>query len=379
MKHRKPAGKPAPHASRTPRVKPGARGAVTGRPSSGRPVPSRPQDRDRDRPAPRSFDRDRPPPRSFDRDRGGPPRGRDDRDRGAPPRDRSGPPRDRGDRDRAPRYVAPTQDSRDALTAPLLADIPTPYEVLHGMNPVREALLAGRRKVRRLYLSRREDSPETEALLKLAAEKSVVPQHVDREVLDAIVAVSAGSDAIGQGVALVVTPYRYYSLEEMAGVKGEGAGRRRLLALDEIEDPRNLGAMARTAEAAGFRGLLVQEHRAAAVTATAAKASAGAVEHLRIARETNLASSLERLKEHGYWIVGLEAEGGGDDIQDIYKVDLDMDLVLVIGAEGRGIRPRVRSICDLRVRLPMAGRVGSLNASAACAAAVYQVLRADSR
>lgn len=270
------------------------------------------------------------------------------------------------------------EDPRASLAAPLIEGIPAPFEVLFGMNPIREALLAGRRKFRRIYIARREESPEMAEILKLAKERTVQVTHVEREQLDALVAVSATTEQGGQGIAMAVTPYRYFSLEELAGPKeerGAKGSRRRLLALDEIEDPRNLGAMARTAEAAGFRGLLVQEHRAAAVTPTSVKASAGAVEHLRVARETNLASSLERLKDLGYWIVGLDA---APDASDIYDVDLDMDLVLVIGAEGRGIRPRVRSICDLRVRLPMGGKVGSLNASAACAAAVYQVLRADS-
>jgi 23S rRNA (guanosine2251-2'-O)-methyltransferase len=254
----------------------------------------------------------------------------------------------------------------------MLEGIPAPYEVLYGMNPVREALIAGRRKFRRLYASRREDSPEMKSLLAIAKEKTVSPVTVEREELEALVHSAALTEAGAQGVAMVVTPYRYYSLEEIAGTKGEQ--RRQLLALDEIEDPRNLGAMARTAEAAGFRGLLLQEHRAAAVTPVAAKASAGAVEHLRIARETNLSDSLQRLKEQGYWICGLDADPA---VASIYDADLDMDLVLVVGAEGKGLRPRVRSNCDLLVRLPMAGKVGSLNASAAAAAAIWQVLRAS--
>ncbi len=270
----------------------------------------------------------------------------------------------------------------------MLEGVPAPYEVLYGVNPVREALVASRRKFRRLFLARREDSPETQEVLKLAKDRRVEVVQVDREALDAIVHVSAATEAGGQGIAMVVTPYRYFSLEEISGAHSEQ--RRRVLVLDEIEDPRNLGAMARTAEAAGFRGLVVQEHRAAAVTPVAVKASAGAVEHLRIARETNLASAIERLKEQGYWIVGLDAgspspegEGGGPGAKplettrarDIYEVDFDMDTALVVGAEGKGLRPRTRSLCDLLVRLPMAGRTGSLNASAACAAAVYQVLR----
>ena len=262
--------------------------------------------------------------------------------------------------------------------SPYFDGIPAPFEVIFGMNPVREALVAGRRKFRRMFVARREESPEMVALLDLAKQKGLTAMHVERDALEAIVAHSATGDPGGiQGVALAATPYRYYSLDEIAGPKVEpGPGpepaRRRLLALDEIEDPRNLGAMARTAEAAGFRGLVIQEHRAAGATAVALKSSAGALEHLKLARETNLSDALARLKELGYWVVGLES---GKDAKPIYDVDFDMDLCLVIGAEGKGLRPRVRQSCDLLVQLPMAGRVGSLNASAAAAAAIYQVLR----
>jgi len=282
-----------------------------------------------------------------------------------PPPRRGPPPRRRDDR--RPHTDAP---SREELTARLLEGVPPPFEVLYGVNPVREALRAGRRKARRLFVARREAGAETQEILKLANEKGADVREIDRDSLDAIVATAARTEAGGQGIAMAVTPYRYYSLEEIAGTKGET--RRRLLALDEIEDPHNLGAMARTAEAAGLRGMLLQEHRAASVTPVAVKASAGAVEHLRVARETNLADALEKLKALGYWIVGLES---APEATDIYAADLDMDLVLVIGAEGKGLRTRVRSVCDLAVRLPMGGQVGSLNASAACAAAIYQALR----
>src|SRR5688500_9364604 len=293
-------------------------------------------------------------------------RGRDERRGPPPPREPREP---REERPRPERL-----DPREETAKRLLDGIAAPFEVLYGMNPVRESLLAGRRKARRIFCARREGSPDTQELLKLAKERRVEVVQVEREALDAVVHVSAATEAGGQGIAMAVTPYRYFSLDEVAGAKSEQ--RRRVLVLDEIEDPRNLGAMARTAEAAGFRGLVVQEHRAAAVTPVAVKASAGAAEHLRIARETNLASSLERLKEQGYWVVGLS---GDADAKDIYEVDFDMDVALVVGAEGKGLRARTRSLCDLLVRLPMAGRVGSLNASAACAAAVYQVLRPSAK
>lgn len=347
---RRPHGRPSnDRAQRGDRVAPApARGDRPSRAEAAGRGPRREERAPREDRAPRSFDR------------GG--------DRGA---DR-GPRRD----DRGPRRDEPHGGERLDLS-PHFDGIPPPFEIVFGMNPVREALLAGRRKYRRLFVARREESPAMKSLLELAKQKNVTPVSVEREELEVIVSHSASGDAGGiQGIALVATPYRYFSLEEIAGPKTTpepNSSRRRILALDEIEDPRNLGAMARTAETAGFRGLVIQEHRAASATAVAVKSSAGALEHLKVARETNIADALERLKELGYWIVGLDA--AGQDTRSIYDVDLDMDLCLVVGAEGKGLRPRVRSACELVVSLPMAGKVGSLNASAACAAAIYQVLR----
>ena len=150
-----------------------------------------------------------------------------------------------------------------------------------------------------------------------------------------------------------------------------GQGAAFLVVLDGIQDPQNLGAILRTAEAAGADGLILPRDRATGVTPVAVRASAGATEHLPVARVTNLAAFLEWVKGQGLWVVG--ADPSGESV--LYTADLKEPLALVIGAEGRGLRPLVRSRCDIHVRIPLAGRVASLNASCAAAVCIFEVIR----
>jgi len=169
-----------------------------------------------------------------------------------------------------------------------------------------------------------------------------------------------------QGVVAEVDPYPY--ADPNALLRREGA---LLLALDQIQDPRNLGAVCRSAEFAGAAGVVIPERRAAEVTAVACKASAGAVEHLALARVRNLADWLGEAKQAGFWIWGAEAEADGAP----WDADLSGPTVLVLGGEGKGIRPRVASICDGLIALPQAGRIDSLNVSAAAAALLFEAVR----
>ena len=234
-------------------------------------------------------------------------------------------------------------------------------ELVFGVGPVAEVFAAGRRQIYELHLARGSGS-QTAQLRELARSSSIPVSEASREELAKWV---RGEQT--QGVVARVSPYPYVTLETLTGLKKTP---RRLLLADEIQDPRNLGAMIRTCEAAGFHGAVICEHRAAGITPVAVKASAGATEHLPVARVTNLANALTTLKEQGFWCFGLDGEG-----QSIYEVETKGELVLVVGAEGRGIRPRIRELCDYMVSLPMVGRIESLNASAAVAAAVYQMIR----
>jgi 23S rRNA (guanosine2251-2'-O)-methyltransferase len=229
-------------------------------------------------------------------------------------------------------------------------------DVLYGRNPVFEALRAGRREVRRIWATAgAAKEPWLEGLHLEPADGDWLTQR-------------AGSDA-HQGIVADVGPYPYADPASL--LTGPAP---LIVALDEIQDPRNLGAIARSAEAAGASGLAIPRHRSAEVTAAAAKASAGAVEHLRIAQVRNIADYLAEAKEAGCWVYGAAAKG-----RPYREPDYTGGVVLVMGAEGTGLRPRVRAMCDDIVSLPMRGHVDSLNVSAAAAVLLYGVLDARSR
>jgi 23S rRNA (guanosine2251-2'-O)-methyltransferase len=223
--------------------------------------------------------------------------------------------------------------------------------VLYGRNPVREALRAGRRRVHRVV-----------ATPAAAREPWLEGVAVDIAGADAI-AERCGSDA-HQGICAEAGPYPYADAGELLAAPDPF-----LVALDEVQDPQNLGAIARTAECAGATGLVLPERRSAEVTPAAAKASAGAVEHLPIARVVNLADFLDRAKGAGCWAYGAE----GDAATRYDEPDYGGGVVLVLGAEGKGLRPKVRAHCDVLVALPLEGRIASLNVSAAAAVLLYEV------
>ena len=221
--------------------------------------------------------------------------------------------------------------------------------IVYGRQPVRELLAAGRRPVERIWATRPEEWP--------GAQRAAADDIARR----------AGTDA-HQGVCALTVGYPYVGGHEL--LRDDAF----LIALDEVTDVQNLGAIARTAEVAGASGLVIPERRSAEVTPAACKASAGAVEHLRIARVRNLADFLGQAKDAGLWCYGADAAGRPYD-----QVDYTGGIVLVLGAEGKGLRPRVAKACDELVALPVRGRVASLNVSAAAAALVYGILQVKSR
>jgi 23S rRNA (guanosine2251-2'-O)-methyltransferase len=210
--------------------------------------------------------------------------------------------------------------------------------LIYGKRPVAEAE-RGRRRVRRVW--RAPETPATE-LERLCGS----PNH--------------------QGVVAEVDPYPYADADALLRVDDS-----LVVALDQVQDPRNLGAVARSAEAAGAAGLVIPERRSAEVTAVACKASAGAVEHLSIARVRNLADWLGEAKRAGFWIWGADAEAESSP----WDVDLTGSTVLIMGGEGAGLRPRVAAACDGLVALPQRGQVGSLNVSAAATALLFEAVR----
>lgn len=229
-----------------------------------------------------------------------------------------------------------------------------------------EALRAGRRTLERIYMTREAKGGEVTAILELAAARRIPVKRLDRRGMEAVV-----GRAKHQGIVAEAAPYGYMDPEAILAEAMRRTMPPLLLVVDGLEDPGNLGAIIRTAEAAGADGLIVPKHRAVGVTDAVARASAGALEHLSVGQATNIPRLLEEAKTRGFWVVGGEPHGH----KNLYDVDLTVPLVLVIGGEHRGLRPLVRQNCDILAAIPMGGKVGSLNAAVAAGIFLFEVVR----
>ena len=236
-------------------------------------------------------------------------------------------------------------------------------DILYGKNPVLEALRSGR-GVRKLVIAEGvRDEARLREIIELAERSNVAIEETSRRRLDDI-----AHNEHHQGVVGYFHAREVLDLEDLIA----GAATPALfLVLDGIQDPQNLGALARTAEAVGVDGMIVAKHRAASVTASAAKASAGATEHVKLATVTNLVNALDRLAEVGVWRIGMAGEG----TTRYDQFDYTSPVALVVGAEGEGLRPLTRRHCDALVSLPMLGRISSLNAGVAGGILMYEAAR----
>ncbi|MFB5192182.1 23S rRNA (guanosine(2251)-2'-O)-methyltransferase RlmB [Alicyclobacillus fastidiosus] len=238
----------------------------------------------------------------------------------------------------------------------------TEAQLIKGRHPVATALSEGR-PINKVLIAEGAVEGGFEHIVARAKEQGVVVQFVPRARLDTI----AGN--AHQGVAAYVAPYKYAELEDI--VEREVAGAGLIVVLDEVTDPHNLGAIIRTAEAAGAQGVVIGKHRASPLTETVAKAAAGALEYLPVARVANVVQALEQLKEAGYWVVGTSVEAD----HRMVDVDYTHKTVVVIGSEGAGLHRLVSERCDFLVNIPILGRVQSLNASVAAGVMLYEVVR----
>lgn len=235
-------------------------------------------------------------------------------------------------------------------------------EVLYGRHPVLEALKAGR-PLNKLWLAEGAEGGSLAEILARAREQGVIIQRVPRQRLARL----AGENH--QGVVAFIAAHEYATLDD---VMQRDTGHAPLVVLlDELSDPHNLGAIVRSAEAAGAQGVVVPRRRSVPLTQTVAKAAAGALEYLPVARVPNLVQAMERLKEAGYWVYG--ADAGAARLYT--EADLRGATAIVIGAEGKGLSRLVKERCDDLVKLPMLGRVGSLNASVAAGVLLYEAVR----
>ena len=235
--------------------------------------------------------------------------------------------------------------------------------LIYGINPVAEALGSGRCHMREIWVAHGRGLKGLEGIIAVAESKGIPMKKVERSQLDSLT-----KRTPHQGVVGFIDQFTYAELYE---VLQRDEGDPLLLILDGIEDPGNLGALIRTADACGVWGVVIPKDRAAGITPAVAKSSAGAVFHIPLVRVTNIASTITKIKERGIWVAGAVAEAP----TEIYDHDLAIPLAVIIGGEGRGIRPLVRRACDLLASIPMHGKVNSLNASVAGAIILYEVLR----
>ncbi|MGE5554043.1 MAG: 23S rRNA (guanosine(2251)-2'-O)-methyltransferase RlmB [Betaproteobacteria bacterium] len=233
-----------------------------------------------------------------------------------------------------------------------------------GRNPVLEAMRAGH-PITRLLVAKGGRSGTLLAIMAGAREKGIPVQLVERERLERL----AGPGH--QGVVAYAAAKEYVELDDLLRRAGESGEEPLVIVVDSLEDPHNLGSILRTADAVGAHGVVIPKHRNVGLTATVAKTSAGAVEYVPVARVTNLVNALARLKEAGLWVVGADQ----DAEQEFTEAHLSGPLAVVVGGEGKGLSRLVRERCDFLVRLPMRGKVNSLNAGVAAAVLLYEVMR----
>jgi len=235
---------------------------------------------------------------------------------------------------------------------------------IYGINAVTEALKARGRAFEWVGMAKERHDIRLQRLIEDCRRLSVPVRFLQRTELDGM-----AGNAAHQGVVAVTSAKQYSDLDDVVGAKrGEYS---LVVVLDGVEDPHNLGAILRTADAAGADGVVIPERRAAAVTGTVTKVSAGASEHLPIAKVTNIARSVEELKDRNIWTVGLDEHGR----QTYDALDYKMDCALVLGAEGKGLHDLVKKKCDFLVSIPMLGKVSSLNVSVAAGVVLYEIVR----
>lgn len=238
-------------------------------------------------------------------------------------------------------------------------------DIVIGRNAVIEAL-KGERTIETLYIANSKLEGSINAIVSLAKEKRIIIKEVDKRKLD-----SMCEGAVHQGVIAKVTPFKYSEVSDILALAEEKGEAPFIVILDEVEDPHNLGSIARTAELFGVHGIIIPKRRSASVSATVYKSSVGAIEHVKIAKVTNLNATIEDLKEKGLWVYGADIRAE----EYSYQVDFSGPCAIIIGNEGRGISKLTVQKCDKLIKIPMVGKINSLNASVAGGIMMYEVLK----
>jgi 23S rRNA (guanosine2251-2'-O)-methyltransferase len=239
-------------------------------------------------------------------------------------------------------------------------------QIIYGIHPIKEALRSPRVQFQKILLGTSSPHPSLQSLIDLAFQKQVSVSLASREELSKL----AGGGA-HQNVVALIKGASYSSLETLLSQWKKGKDKALFLILDSIQDPQNFGSLIRTASGCGVQGIVVPRDRAAGMTPAVMKASAGAAAHLPVARVVNLAMTIDALKKEGIWVFGTSGEAN----EAVYDVDLNIDLAIVLGAEGAGIRPLVKKKCDRLFSIPMKGPLSSFNVSVSGGMILYEVMR----
>lgn len=244
-------------------------------------------------------------------------------------------------------------------------ELPVREDLIEGRNAVIEALKSDR-TIEQILVAKGDTEGSINVIIALAKDKRVVVKEVDRKKLDQMSVSKAH-----QGVIAIVTPYKYFQVDDILNLAEEKGQKPFIIILDEIEDPHNFGAIIRSAEVCGAHGIIIPKRRNVGVTPIVYKSSAGAVEHMRIAKVTNINTVIDELKEKGIWVYGADMDGESY----CFEVDFTGAIALVIGSEGKGISKLTKNKCDVLTKIPMVGRINSLNASVAGGIMMYEALK----
>ena len=236
--------------------------------------------------------------------------------------------------------------------------------VIAGRNPVTEVIRSGR-EIDRLLVAHGQTGGSVVAIIAKCKDRGILVKEVSPSKLDYLT-----GGANHQGVAVLIATQEYSTVEDILNYAKEKNEKPFIIVCDEIEDPHNLGAIIRTAEATGVHGIIIPKRRSASLNVTVAKAASGALEYMKVARVTNISNEIERLKSEGIWVFGADMDG-----EDYSLTDFDCPCALVIGNEGKGIGSLVAKKCDKIVSLPMMGQINSLNASVAAGVLMYAVVK----
>lgn len=243
---------------------------------------------------------------------------------------------------------------------------PTEQSLIVGINPVREALLASKRRCYRLIVEQGKTPPRIQAVIELAKEKRIPIEPLPRTAFQ-----NKFKNQVHQGIAGYFSIIATLELGSLIETAFRQSSLPTLVILDGIQDPQNLGAIIRSAETLGIQGMILPKHGTSSLNETVAKCSSGAIEHLPIAWVTNLARCIEQLKEAGFWVAGVVPDGE----MPCYQYEFNTPVALVIGGEEKGIRPLLKKSCDVTLAIPMKGQLESLNAASASTVVFYEILR----